>query len=216
LEPSVSEILSDAMRAGLSSPRRLRTFSLGAALLVALGGSAWSGGSTGKTYTFSSVRQGVAHGGKWKDDSNAILQADGSGKVAFPLFVFNSPRFSSIDYSGEFLIESGDEDRYAGFVFRLRDARNYYAVRFSASENNVFFARFDNGDRLILHSFDATISSKQWHRIKLVARKNAVTIFLDGHKIGTASDTRWRIGKVGLGTKADSITRFRRLSVKPV
>ena len=120
-----------------------------------------------------------------------------------------------MDYAGEFLIESGNEDRYAAFVFRLRDARNYYAVRFSASENNVFFARFDNGSRLVLQSFDARISSKQWHRAKLVVRKNAVTIFLDGRKIGTASDTAWRIGKVGLGTKADSVTRFRRLSVEP-
>jgi len=121
-----------------------------------------------------------------------------------------------MDYSGEFVIESGDDDRYARFVFRLRDARNYYAVRFSASENNVFLARFGNGSRLVLSSFGATISSKQWHRIKLVARKNAVTIFLDGRKVGTVSDTRWRIGKVGLGTKADSITRFRSLGVKPV
>src|SRR5215212_8408782 len=203
------------MRGALSSPRRLRTFTLGAALVVALGGSAWSGGSTGKTYTFSSVRQGVAHGGKWKDDSNAILQADRSGKVAFPLFVFNSPIFAGMDYSGEFLIESGNEDRYAGFVFRVRDARNYYAVRFSASENNVFFARFDNGVRTILRSFNATVSSKQWHKVKLIARRNAVSIFQDGRKVGSASDAKWRAGKVGLGTKADSITRFRKLSITP-
>jgi hypothetical protein len=46
-------------------------------------------------------------------------------------------------------------------VFRLRNAGDYYAVRFSASENNVFFARFDNGVRTILRSFNASISSKQ-------------------------------------------------------
>src|SRR5215218_1370991 len=167
---------------------------LAAAVVVGLIASAASSALTGKTYTFTSTRQGVAHGGKWTDDKNSILQADGSGKVAFPLFVFNSPRFGGMDYAGEFLIESGNEDRYAGFVFRLRDAPNYYAVRFSASENNVFFARFDNGTRVILQSFDARISSKQWHTAKLVARKNAVTIFLDGRRLGTASDPKWRIG----------------------
>jgi hypothetical protein len=168
----------------------------------------------GKTYAFSSTRQGTAHGGTWKDDKNSILQADPSGKVAFPLFIFNSPRFGDMDYTGQFLIESGDEDRYAGFVFRLRSAGDYYAVRFSASENNVFFARFDAGVRTILQRFDAKISSKQWHTVRLVARKDAVTIFLDGRKIGTARDAKWRIGKVGLGTKADSVTRFRKLSIK--
>jgi len=189
------------------------TITLAAAIVVGFVASASSGALRGKTYTFTSTRQGVAHGGKWKDDKNSILQADGSGKVAFPLFVFSSPRFRGMDYTGEFLIESGKEDRYAGFVFRLRDAGNYYAVRFSASENNVFFARFDNGVRKILRSFTASISSRQWHKVRLVARRNAVTIFLDGRKVGTASDARWRIGKVGLGTKADSITRFRRLSI---
>jgi hypothetical protein len=98
-------------------------------------------------------------------------------------------------------------------VFRLWDAGDYYAVRFSASENNIFFARFDRGVRTILTSFDATISSKQWHKMKLVARRDSVTIFLDGRKIGTASDTKWHVGKVGLGTKSDSITRFRNISI---
>src|SRR5215210_5132179 len=190
-----------------------RTITLAAAIVVGFVASASSSALTGKTYTFTSTRQGVAHGGKWKDDKNSILQADASAKVAFPLFVFNSPRFGGMDYSGEFLIESGNEDRYAGFVFRVRDARNYYAVRFSASENNVFFARFDNGVRTILRSFNASISSREWHKVRLVARRNAVTIFLDGRKVGTASDAKWRIGKVGLGTKADSITRFRKLSI---
>ena len=190
-----------------------RTIALAAAIVAGLVASASSSALVRKTYTFTSTRQGVAHGGKWKDDRSSILQADGSGKVAFPLFVFKSPRFGGMDYTGQFLIESGNEDRYAGFVFRLRDAGNYYAVRFSASENNVFFARFDNGVRTILKSFNATISSKQWHKVRLVARRNAVTILLNGRKVGTGVDAKWRVGKVGLGTKADSITRFRKLTV---
>src|SRR5438067_10591741 len=112
-----------------SSPSRRRPLIvvLGAAILVGPVGSASALASrhaqsptvaagAGKTYTFSSTRQGTAHGGTWKDDRSSILQADGSGKVAFPLFVFNSPGFGDMDYTGQFLIESGNEDRYAGFV----------------------------------------------------------------------------------------------------
>ena len=29
----------------------------------------------------------------------------------------------------------------------------------------------------------------------------------------TAGDPKWRVGKVGLGTKADSVTRFRMLTI---
>jgi hypothetical protein len=168
----------------------------------------------GKTYSYSSVRDGAAYGGKWQDDRKSILQSDSSARVGFPLFVFDSPRFRNLEYRGEFLIESGVEDRYAGFVFRLRDPGNYYAVRFSASENNIFFARFDDGVRTVLKAFDAQVSSKQWHAIRLVVGGNTVAIFLDGRRIGTAADSKWRVGKVGLNTKADSVTRFRKLTVE--
>jgi Thrombospondin C-terminal region len=97
-----------------------------------------------------------------------------------PAVCVQQPRFGNLLYRGEFLIESGAEDRYAGFVFRLRDPRNYYAVRFSASENNVFFARFDDGVRTVLKAFDAQISSKQWHAMRLAATGDTVAIFLDG------------------------------------
>lgn len=63
-------------------------------------------------------------------------------------------------------------------------------------------------------SFNATVSSKQWHTARLIVRKDAVTIFLDGRKVGTARHAKWLAGKVGLGTKADSVTRFRNLSIK--
>jgi len=69
---------------------RWRTIALTAAIALALVASASSRALSGTTYTFTSTKQGVAHGGKWTDDKNSILQADGSGKVAFPLFVFNS------------------------------------------------------------------------------------------------------------------------------
>lgn len=49
--------------------------------------------------------------------------------------------------------------------------------------------------------------------MRLVARKDAVSNFLDGREVGTARDAKWRNGGVGLRTKADSVTRFRRLSV---
>ena len=128
----------------------------------------------------------------------------------------DGPTFGDLDYTGEFLIESGNEDRYAGFVFHLRDAGDYYAVRFSASENNVFFARFDRGAMHGPQGFNATVSNRQWHKVKLVVRKDVVTIFLDGRRIGTASDPAWRVGGVGVGTKSDSVTRFRNLSIKAV
>jgi hypothetical protein len=212
---------------GSLRPRFPSTTVLVATVILALVASGSTGASrdahspgttavAGKTFAYASATQGTAHGGIWRDDKKSILQGDSSGRVDFPLFVFNSPRFGDLDYTGEFLIESGNEDRYAGFVFRLRSAGDYYAVRFSASENNVFLARFDGGVRTVLQSFNAPVSNGQWHSVMLAVRKAAVTIFLDGHEVGTARDATRLTGKVGLGTKADSVTRFRKVSIKAV
>jgi hypothetical protein len=166
------------------------------------------------SYSYSSVADGVAYGGIWRNSQESILQADGSGRVDFPLLVFKRPSFGNFTYSGEFSIQSGNEDRYAGFVFRLRDPRDYYAVRFSASENNIFFARFDNGSRTVLASFDSPVAFRHWEKIRLVALQDVVTIYLDGKTIGTVKDDKWLTGMVGLNTKSDSVTRFRNIVIE--
>jgi hypothetical protein len=181
---------------------------------VAVAGSPPVTAKAHASYSYASVADGVAYGGSWRDSQGSILQADGSGRVDFPLLVFKSPSFGNFSYSGDFSIQSGNEDRYAGFVFRLRDPRDYYAVRFSASENNIFYARFDNGNRTVLASFDSPVAFRRWEQMRLVARKDAITIFLDGKKIGTVKDDKWMTGMVGLNTKSDSVTRFRNIVVQ--
>lgn len=169
-----------------------------------------------KVYSYSSINDGVSFGGEWKNEDNSILQADSSGRTPFPLFVFSSPVFSDLTYTAEFRIRSGEEDQYAGFVYHLLDEKNYYVVRYSASENSIFFARFDNGERTILKSFNANVKINEWQTIKILVQADTTTIFLNDTEIGKASDTKWLTGKVGLGTKADSITEFRNIKIQPL
>ena len=167
---------------------------------------------SGNTYTFTSLADGKAYAGDWKLDSDGTI-SQSSTSNSFPLLVFNAPVFKDFDYATEFKIESGVEDQYAALTFRIVDEKNYYAVRASASEQSVTFARFDNGSRSVLKTWPATVKLVEWQALRVSVRGAETTILLNGAEVGKISDERLTSGKVGLGTKADSVARFRKVVV---
>jgi len=179
--------------------------------------------SRSQTTTWASPIAGQAFGGAWRLDDGAVVQADCgcSGTPIwdfltisnrFPLLVFNGPVFGDGTFTTAFNIESGHVDQYAGLAFRIVNQNNYYIVRASASEQSVTLARFNNGVRQVLASFPAPVQRGAWQTLTVQATGAEVTMFLDGQEVGKASDDGWQTGRVGLGTKADSITRFRAIS----
>ena len=54
----------------------------------------------------------------------------------------------------------------------------------------------------------------QWHTLRAVARGDHIICYFDGQKLIDAHDNTYAKGKVGLWTKADSVTYFDALSVK--
>jgi hypothetical protein len=152
------------------------------------------------TYTFASPADGKAFVGDWKLDSDGtILQS--SVTNSFPLLVFNAPVFKDFDYAAEFKIESSVADQFAALTFRIVDQKNYYTVRASANEQSVTFAWFDEGSRSVLKTWSAAVKQGDWQTLSVRLRGADVAIMLNGLEVG----------KVGLGTKADSIARFRKV-----
>jgi hypothetical protein len=54
----------------------------------------------------------------------------------FPLLIADEGSFEDLEISAKFKAVSGEVDRAAGLVFRLKDANNYYIVRANAMEDN--------------------------------------------------------------------------------
>jgi hypothetical protein len=165
-----------------------------------------------QNYEWKTPAVGKVFSGNWQLDKDSILQSDTT--KSFPLLVFQQPVFGDLEYSAEFLIESGQEDRYAGIAVRIIDENNYYVVRASASEQSVTFARFNNGDRQIIQTFPSKVAFQQWQTLKVIATGTEFKLFLNDRSIGVIQDRGWQTGKVGLGTKADSVTRFRKIAAK--
>jgi hypothetical protein len=100
---------------------------------------------------------------------------------------------------------------------RLMDADNYYVVRANALEDNVNLYRVVQGRRQRIAWASVRVSSGAWHTLALRAEGNRLTARFDGKDLVTATDRTFAgAGKVALWTKADSVTRFERLEIRPL
>jgi hypothetical protein len=135
----------------------------------------------------------------------------------FPLAIYGAASAGNVDVSISFKAMSGKIDRAGGIAVRLTDADNYYVVRANALEDNVRFYRMVKGRREQLEGANLKVAANEWHQLGLRAEGDRFTITFDGKPLFTASDKTFAgAGKVALWTKADSVTRFDRIEIKPL
>jgi len=172
---------------------------------------------------FSSARTGEGAVGKWQvraDDTapskpNVLAQTSAdTTDYRFPIAVSNEGVFKDLELSVKFKAISGSVDQAGGLVFRYKDENNYYIVRANALENNYRLYHVINGRRQQFAGANLTVTSKQWHELKVVCVGNQITCFFDGKQEIQATDETFKeAGKIGVWTKADSVTYFDDLSV---
>lgn len=135
----------------------------------------------------------------------------------FPLAIFDAPVAADVDVAVRFKPVGGEVDRAAGIAVRLTDANNYYVVRANALEDNVRLYRMVAGQRSQFAGANAKVPSDKWQELRLVAHGSRFEVFLDGKSLYSATDTTFAAaGRVALWTKADSVTRFDQLQIKPL
>jgi hypothetical protein len=111
---------------------------------------------------------------------------------------------------------SGKVDQGMGLVFRFRDPKSYYVVRANALENNFRLYKMVNGKRLQFAGANTKVSSGQWHTMRIVAKGDHIACWFDGKQLIDSHDKTYTTGKVGLWTKADSVTAFDELTLSPL
>ena len=117
---------------------------------------------------------------------------------------------------------SGARDQAAGLVWRYKNPDNYYIVRANALENNVVLYKVENGTRTDLpvkgegrtYGKKAQVPSGQWSTLRVVAAGTVFEVYVNGSKLYDVEDTTFRqAGRVGVWTKADSVTQFDDLTI---
>jgi len=135
----------------------------------------------------------------------------------FPLAIYAPVSAKNGEVTVHFKAVAGKVDRAAGIAIRVVDPDNYYVVRANALEDNVRFYRMVKGKREQLEDANVKVSANEWHTLGLKAEGDRFTVTFDGKQLFTTSDrTFTEAGRFALWTKADSVTRFDRIEIKPL
>ncbi|MCW2238645.1 hypothetical protein [Azospirillum canadense] len=202
------------------------------AVLAAASGSALAAGPVGQSIRFdfegdkvgglppgfSVAQTGKGQPPRWAvtEDSSSLAgpkvltqsSADATGN-RFPLCIENALTTANVRLSVRFKPVSGRVDQGAGLVARFRDSGNYYVVRANALEGNVNLYKVVAGLRSEITGKPADLRTGDWRTLGLTVEGDRLQVSLDGQPLFEAQDPTFKAaGKVGLWTKADSVTEF--------
>ena len=143
----------------------------------------------------------------------------------FPLAVYDKANLKDGSVSVKFKPISGNTDQAAGLIWRYRDPDNYYIVRANALEDNVVLYKVEKGERIALapkgtpsktYGVKHRVPKQTWSTLSVNFHGNVATVSFDGKKLFDVEDATFaNAGKVGLWTKADSVTYFNDFEVIP-
>jgi len=218
-----------------------RSSSLSVVLLLAIGGALMSVVSLGDSATlqvdlaamkagiapadFAFSRTGSGDIGEWRviDEPTAssrrvITQiSTDTTDYSFPLAIYQRISAKDVDVKIRFKPVSGKVDQAGGIVIRLTTPDDYYIARANALEDNVRFYRVVKGKREQLKGANIKVATNEWHTLELRAEGDQFTVSFDGKQLYTAEDDTFAgAGRVGLWTKADSVTYFDAIAITPL
>ncbi len=143
-----------------------------------------------------------------------------SGVVArpsYPLCLLEGVSMRDGYVEVKFKTVTGEIDQAAGVVWRYQDAGNYYICRANALEDNVVLYKVEGGKRTALdvvgrqggYGVATKVAPGVWQRLRVEFAGSRAKVFLDGKGLFEVEDATFgATGRVGLWTKADSVTLF--------
>lgn len=143
---------------------------------------------------------------------NALCQV---GEAEFPALALGNAVYGDVTVAVRFKAISGKVDQAAGIIARVQDRNDYYIVRGNALEANVNLYKYSGGRRSGLKDGSGRIETGRWQELRLEIAGQRLRGYLDGKLVVEASDATWAAGRVGLWTKADSVTCFDDVVVTP-
>ncbi len=136
---------------------------------------------------------------------NALCQ---TGTAEFPALSLSDVVYADVILTARVKPISGKTDQAAGLIARVQDRDNYYILRANALEGNVNLYKYAGGKRTALKEGTAPVPTGQWQELRLEVVGNRLRGFLGDQPVVETTDDTYKAGKVGLWTKADSVTCF--------
>src|SRR6202171_2860191 len=140
-----------------------------------------------------------------------------SGRATYPLLLNNDSSIKDGFIEVKFKAIAGSEDRAAGVVWRAKDANNYYVARANALEDNFVLYKTVGGVRSALdivgrkggYGVSVPVPANTWHSLRIDFKAARFGASFNGKQLFEVEDSTFAdAGRVGLWTKADSVTLF--------
>jgi copper chaperone CopZ len=147
--------------------------------------------------------------------SKTITCRPASPAADFNLLYLDQSVGPDLEVTVHFTPLSGTTDQGGGIIFRMVDERNFYLLRYNPLKKDLRLYRVVDGagEKLAAaENIEHTPGSS--HTLTVRAGGDALSGWLDGQQLVTATDTRYaKSGLVGLWTKSDAATAFKGLKI---
>jgi hypothetical protein len=181
---------------------------------------------------FAIAQTGPGEAPRWRVEQDAsapsgqhvlVQRSADQTRARFPLAVHAGSSLADGTIRVRFKTLSGSVDQAAGIVWRYRDPDNYYVVRANALEGNVVLYKVEAGKRsdldpidsgLFAYGKEASVRAGAWQELQVQVKGDFFQVHLDGvHLFDVRDATFTGAGRVGLWTKANSVTAFDDLAI---
>ena len=143
----------------------------------------------------------------------ALAQTAKNGNPVFNITLISDTSAKDVDISVDMKAVAGETDQGGGIVWRAKDAKNYYLVRYNPLEDNYRLYKVVAGKRTLLQNADITHSDGV-HALHVTMSGDQIECFYDGKKYLEQKDSTFTdAGKIGLWTKADAQSQFDNLTL---
>jgi hypothetical protein len=115
-----------------------------------------------------------------------------------------------------FKLVGGASDQFASLLFGLTDDANHYAFRYNTKDGDTALWKVIDGQRERVHHGGIPIPVKvgEWHTLRLRIAGPQLTGWVDDTQALTFTLPAPVTGRVGLWSKADSVTDYRNFAAK--
>ncbi|HYM07293.1 MAG TPA: family 16 glycoside hydrolase [Terriglobales bacterium] len=132
-----------------------------------------------------------------------------SGEATYPVCIKDDSSLKDGFVEVKFKPISGKTDQAGGVIWRAKDSNNYYVARANALEDNVTIYDTVNARRTERKRTNMKVATGEWHTLRVDFQGSHFTVTFDGKKAIEWDDEKFKdAGKVGVWTKADSVTLF--------
>ncbi len=172
-----------------------------------------------KTWTFEDDAPGAAPKGfspavgEWTvvttDGGKVLAQSAKNANSMFNVVLVDHTQAKDVDISVKVRALAGELDQGGGLVWRAKDAKNYYVVRFNHREDNFRVYKVVGGVRSQPFQNADVKHHDGWTVVRVTMKGDHIQCYIDGNKYLDVHDATFQdAGKIGVWSKSDARSQF--------